>query len=348
MAAKRRKQPRESSQRRDSSPVRLDAGPSLAARPAGSPARRTDIVHLSLLLGALALSYLLPFELLVMSYAVLGPAHYLTEISWLHDRKYFLPHRGIALLLGLVALGAMFIAQPFWLGVLVSFSFVVCAILAGARTPARGLAFLALAAASFALLCQFNAPFGIAWALIPTVVHVSVFTLVFMIVGAYRSRSAAQFLLVAAYFLSIAAILALPPSQATVIPQLAKLGKDYFGDIAPALGSLFGIPHLTFDARITGLLSFVYTYHYLNWFIKADVVRWAAVPKARLVGIAVLSLAATGLYFYNYAYGFAVLLLLSLTHVLLEFPLNSISIRQLSATIGRAFVRSPADARVSG
>ena len=43
--------------------------------------------------------------------------------------------------------------------------------------------------------------------------------------------------------------------------------------------------------------------------------------------IAAASLAATGLYFYNYAYGFMVLLLLSLVHVLLEFPLNSISHR---------------------
>jgi hypothetical protein len=39
--------------------------------------------------------------------------------------------------------------------------------------------------------------------------------------------------------------------------MLAEIGKNYFGDIVPALGAVFGIPHLTFDARITGLLSFV-------------------------------------------------------------------------------------------
>ncbi len=69
-------------------------------RRSGHQARRYPAS--GLLLGALALAYLLPFELLVLSYTVLGPAHYLTEISWLHDRKYFLPHRGIALLLALV------------------------------------------------------------------------------------------------------------------------------------------------------------------------------------------------------------------------------------------------------
>lgn len=46
--------------------------------------RRADTVHLGLMLGALALAYVLPFELLLLSYAVLGPAHYFTEISWLH------------------------------------------------------------------------------------------------------------------------------------------------------------------------------------------------------------------------------------------------------------------------
>ena len=36
------------------------------------------------------LAYFFPFELFLFSYAVLGPLHYLTEISWLHDRNYFI------------------------------------------------------------------------------------------------------------------------------------------------------------------------------------------------------------------------------------------------------------------
>jgi len=51
---------------------------------------RADAIHLGLMLLALAVAYVLPFELLLLSYAILGPVHYLTEISWLHDRKYFL------------------------------------------------------------------------------------------------------------------------------------------------------------------------------------------------------------------------------------------------------------------
>jgi hypothetical protein len=303
---------------------------------------RGNIAHLLLLLAALALSYLLPFELFVLSYAVLGPAHYLTEISWLHDRRYFLPHRVIAAVLCAVAFAAMFIADAFWLGIVVCFSFVACAILAIAPTQRRMWTSLAAAGVAFVVLGQLDAPFRIAWVLLPTLIHVSLFTLFFMTAGAHRSKSPTQFALVAIYLAAVALILVIPPSGATVIPKLGAIGKEYFGDIAPALGSVFGVPDLKFDARITGLLSFVYTYHYLNWFIKADVIRWAAVPRPRLIGIAMLSLSATGLYFFNYAYGFMVLLLLSLIHVLLEFPLNSLCMRQLGAAVGAGFMRRSA------
>lgn len=40
---------------------------------------------------SLVAAFILPFEVFLFSYAILGPLHYLTEISWLHDRKYFSP-----------------------------------------------------------------------------------------------------------------------------------------------------------------------------------------------------------------------------------------------------------------
>jgi len=343
MAARRRKRRAPSIQAVGTNGVQLRASQSRPCEHAGQASTvRGNVAHLVLLLAALALSYLLPFELFVLSYAILGPAHYLTEISWLHDRKYFLPHRAIAAALCAVAFGAMLIADSFWLGIIVSFSFVTCAILALAPTQRRKWACLAVAGICFVVLGQLDAPFRIAWILLPTLIHVSLFTLLFMTVGAWRSKSRAQIALIAVYLAAIALILTVPPSGATVIPQLGAIGKEYFGDIAPALGSVLGIPDLTFNAKITGLLSFVYTYHYLNWFIKADVIRWAAVPRPRLVGIAALSLAATGLYFLNYAYGFMVLLLLSLIHVLLEFPLNSLCMRQLVSAVGESFMRRSA------
>lgn len=302
--------------------------------------RRSDVVHLGLMLAALGVAYLIPFELLLLAYAVLGPAHYLTEISWLHDRKYYLPHRGFGLALALTALGAMFLASPYWYGVVVWGALVACATLAMEGARARivvGGAGLALTA----LLAALQAPFTVLAVLLPTLIHVSLFTLVFMLLGAFRSRSPAQFALVGAYLAAVALILAAPPTVGWVFPPLASQAEPSFGDIPGALGRVLGLPDLTLDARLMGLLSFVYAYHYLNWFIKAEVIHWNRIPRGRAIAIAALSAAATVFYFVDFALGFTVLLLISLMHVLLEFPLNSRSIRELA---GVALRRPPTPA----
>jgi hypothetical protein len=51
------------------------------------------------------------------------------------------------------------------------------------------------------------------------------------------------------------------------------------------------------------------------------------------------SAASTALYFYDYAFGFTFLLALSLVHILLEFPLNSLALRQLGAAAGQSLLR---------
>ena len=295
--------------------------------------RRTDAIHLALMLAALGLAYLLPFELVLLSYVVLGPAHYLTEISWLHDRSYFLPHRGIALTLIVVAVAASFLESAFWFGVIVWTAFIVCGLFAAARTAFQGMLLLIAATGATIFFLNHEPAFAIVGILLPTLIHISVFTLIFMLLGATRARSAAQFALVGVYLTALVLIIVVPPSSATTIPALAKLAQDSFGNVPQALGRVLGIPNLKLDARFTGLLSFVYTYHYLNWFIKVEVIRWADVPRARLALVAAASLASTAFYFYDYVLGFALLLGLSLTHVFLEFPLNGVSVTQLGALV---------------
>ena len=301
--------------------------------------RRTDAFHFALMLAAVGLTYILPFELVLLSYVFLGPAHYLTEISWLHDRNYFLPHRGIALALIVVALAASFVQNPTWFGIVVWAAFIACAVLAGARTALQGMIVVMAAAAATAFLASSGPGFAIVGVLLPTLIHVSLFTLMFMVLGAMRARSPSQFGLVVVYLAAIILIMLIPPSSATTIPALAELAQDSFGNVPQALGRALGMPDLKLDARLTGLLSFVYTYHYLNWFIKAEVIRWADAPKSRLVLVAALSIGATAFYFYDYVLGFALLLSLSLTHVLLEFPLNSVSLRQLGGLAGESLMQ---------
>ena len=49
-----------------------------------------NYVNIGLMIISLIASYILPFEVFLFSYAVLGPLHYLTEISWLEKKNYFI------------------------------------------------------------------------------------------------------------------------------------------------------------------------------------------------------------------------------------------------------------------
>src|SRR5689334_4065727 len=68
-----------------------------AARPVGfrpdAQSNSVDYVNIGMMVLALIVAAVVPFELFLISYAVLGPLHYLTEISWLHDRRFFTPRK---------------------------------------------------------------------------------------------------------------------------------------------------------------------------------------------------------------------------------------------------------------
>jgi uncharacterized membrane protein len=296
--------------------------------------RTNDAIHLGLMLLALAAAYLVPFELLLLAYVVLGPAHYFTEISWLHDRSYFLPHRGIGVALVLLAIVAAWIDNASWFGFAIWGALIVCAMLAATTSAAESMLLFMVALALSTVMYSSGSSLAVIGILIPTLIHVSLFTLVFMTLGAWRARSRVQALLVVTYLVAVAAILIAPPTAEIRIASFAKAGQEYFGNVGPALSRLFGIPGVRLDTRLTSLLAFVYTYHYLNWFIKADVIRWADIPRARLALVVAASAASTALYFYDYVFGFTFLLALSLIHILLEFPLDALALRQLGAAAG--------------
>jgi hypothetical protein len=300
----------------------------------------TNAIHLGLMLSALGLTYLVPFELLLLSYVVLGPAHYATEISWLHDRKYFLPQRGIAIAFAAVAIIAALIDNASWFGFVMWSAFVMSALLAATTTALQSTLLFMVALVLTAIMLSNGASIAVVGILLPTLIHVSLFTLVFMMLGAFRSGQKMQWVLVALYLAAIALILLAPPSAATLIPSFAAAGHDYFANVGPALGRLFGIPDLLLDTRLTSLLAFIYTYHYLNWFIKAEVIRWNTMSRGRLALVIAASAASTALYFYDYAFGFTVLLALSLAHIVLEFPLNSLALRQLGAAIAGSAMKA--------
>src|SRR3979409_1733500 len=114
--------------------------------------RANDVLHLGLMIFAFAAAYLVPFELLLLAYVVLGPAHYFTEISWLHDRSYFLPHRGIAAALAVLAIVAALIDNAAWFGIAMWGALVVCAMLAATKSAAEGTLLFMIALALAAIM----------------------------------------------------------------------------------------------------------------------------------------------------------------------------------------------------
>jgi hypothetical protein len=93
--------------------------------------------------------------------------------------------------------------------------------------------------------------------------------------------------------------------------------KNYFWD--SVFFSTVGIMLMRF-------IAFAYMYHYLNWFSKTEVIRWHKIPKIRLIVIVSIWILASAFYAYDYSLGLSLLFFLSFTHVLLEFPLNIVSI----------------------
>jgi len=282
-----------------------------------------DKINLLLLVFAFAVAYVIPFELLLLSYAFLGPLHYLTEISWLHDRKYFtlLPEDPIYLVVGsfvlLFAGAAIFpsAAELVWILLLIAF----CTAFVRSMWKRLAIIFAGL----LFLLPWLGSTASYATAvLIPTVMHVYIFTIIFMIFGALKAKSILGHTNAALFFFGGILLFFLPQSGLQIFPNYVEAHYVFFGGIAEAFGQILAVPGQAILPAIASFLAFTYTYHYLNWFSKTTVIEWHAVTWQRAFVIGALYAISVGLYLYDYALGFIVLLSLSFLHVVLEFPLN--------------------------
>lgn len=312
--------------------------------------RQVDFLNIGLMVLALGAAFVVPVELFVLAYAVLGPLHYLTEIRWLHERKYFLGSRLWFPLLAIILLVAVqlpAVERYTWhMGFprAVAFVFAVAAGFVFVRDRwlrvllVVGVGFVCFTAGSF----RFNLLFAV---LIPTIIHVWLFTGAFMLFGALKSRSSSGLASVAVFVGCTVVILVVDPDWTREATQwgLANLGS--FGTaperIGHLIGRVFSIDSISTsrDAIIVmRFIAFAYTYHYLNWFSKTSVIRWHETTPARMAVVGLLWMGALGVYLWDYRVGFRVLFTLSVLHVLLEFPLNHVSFAGIGKEIG-AIVR---------
>ena len=303
---------------------------------------RTHRVNIALMLGSAAAAAVAPYELLLASYAILGPLHYLTEIHWLHRRRYFLPDAVHAhLLLGLSVLCVFLIKLGLNYSGPTGFVLVASFILlTSTRWKTKALA-LACAALVVALLDRRPwQPLSILLILLPAAVHVFVFTGAFILLGALKTKSRAG-LLSFATLLACATVLASGDFRALDHPISAYVSKNYaFDSLNRLLAQILRVPFQpgpVVDPALHGFarfLAFAYTYHYLNWFSKVSVFKWHHIDRRALYPVAGIYLLSLGAYLWDYRAGFALSFYLSFGHVLLEFPLNCRSFKDIGREIG--------------
>jgi hypothetical protein len=186
-------------------------------------------------IGLMALSclaaYVFPFELFLFSYAVLGPLHYLTEISWLHDREYFVkagaarrawPAERYWLALVAVTLAVMLYGLAAERILRVTFSpayeiglfyivFVSACVLVFVKNKAVSAVLVVLTALSLVFVSS-SRYFGLVAFFLITIVHVFVFTAAFVLFGALKGRSRSGILSLIVFFLCAVSFFVYAPS----------------------------------------------------------------------------------------------------------------------------------------
>lgn len=328
--------------------------------------KNIDRLNIFLILISLLLAYKIPFELFLFSYAFLGPLHYLTEINWLKERNYFIKTKdwvwtfvifGVIISLPLLFTLPLFnfvYQSAFINDFLKELKASSNVVLLAALLFSIGLVFLkdlkytvvfliGSVIISYLILKYISFSIVLVSVFLPTIIHVYLFTWIFMLFGAIKSKSAPGYIGVA-FMALIPVLIALGninPNQ-YILTESTK--ENYlssgFQQLNISLASLLKNDNAEFTLlsalglKIQVFIAFAYTYHYLNWFSKTTVIGWhKGSSKSRLIIIAAVWLASVGFYLYDYRTGIIVLFFLSFLHVFLEFPLNIVSVKGIAESL---------------
>ena len=304
-----------------------------------------NLTNMALMLISTVVAFIIPFKLFLFVYAVLGPLHYLTEISWLDKKNFFIkqklqiwPYIVIAILLSIALFNDKSVIRYYSVSLIITVVvYTLCLVFSGKTVLSL---ILSTAILIIALLIKADKimflilSFGI---FLPTVVHVFLFTGFFVLSGALKNKSITGFVSLVV-FIGCAVSFSLIHTPNPEILSVAEKGyiQKYFSILNQSIAGLFNIHVLKNSTDIFELpamiavqrfIAFAYTYHYLNWFSKTTVIKWHDVSKSRLGVIAILWVLSVVFYYIDFRLGFMVLFLLSMLHVFLELPLNVISIK---------------------
>ena len=296
---------------------------------------KVNLVNIGLMLLSCLIAYIVPLELFLFSYAVLGPLHYLTQISWLQKRSFY-THGKYDYLFLIILCVAIFsltifrfpISSPFFIAV----GFGSALGLTFLRQTKHKIIFVCLVIAIALLARNLTAYALLFGTFLPTIIHVYIFTGLFILYGALKSKSRSGYLSLGV-FVGCGLIFFIFNPTLLSVSDNTYLRESYrpFQKMTFYLSRILGFsnPESVNDLYVseTGvvLLRFVayaYTYHYLNWFSKTSIIRWHEISRSRMSAILFLWILSIAVYAIDYRMGFTVLLFLSIAHVILEFPLN--------------------------
>jgi len=330
--------------------------------------KEIDILNIVLIIISLFLAFEVPFGLLIVSYVFLGPLHYLTEINWLNEKNYFVKEKNW---MGLFAVIVFIMSIPVVLKlgifqsitsipevlamrkliysytdemIMILFLFTIGLIFL--KDKLKLFLFLVASTILSTFLLHYFDSYALAITIFfPTLIHVYLFTLLFMIYGTLRSKTTPG-------VIGIVLLLIVPLIIATskINPNDYFIMNDYtrqsmeasgFTNLTMQFAKLFtpivGNEFQFFSIlgiKLQIFIAFAYVYHYLNWFSKTSIIRWdKSLSKSKVYKILIIWGLSVGLYLYNLRVGFIVLTFISMLHVFLEFPLNITSIKEIGLRI---------------
>lgn len=319
----------------------------------GLTLNQINYLNIGLMIGSAFLAFLYPFELFLFVYAFLGPLHYLTEISWLHDRQYFTQGKydylfltAASLIITLVGLGIIRSLTPLTIPAITLTVFVSALVFITFKNIIFRILLISLILLVSINLIEINfvnTTFGL---FLPTIIHVCLFTGLFVLIGSLKSKNLSGFASLAVFVLCILSFFVFYPVHPELFATefVKKTYQDFsilnFALSVPFSQHSLDIPNnlneynnyvnntLYSQPQAFAIMSFIafsYTYHYLNWFSKTSIIQWHEISKTRLSIIVFIWLVSIGVFLYDYGIGLTWLTFLSLSHVFLEFPLNHLT-----------------------
>lgn len=312
------------------------------------------LIGLSLLIAAF-----LPLELFLFAYAVLGPAHYLTEINWLKNQGFYTRNSNqIWVLIALTAIIAASFLLPQNLNIglgkidqlpnLLSRNYggmiFLTLLLSIGLVYTRNWGVLLLIGMTGGTIIYFIknlSLFQMLTLFIPTLIHVYLFTLLFMVSGVLQTRNRVEILAIALFVLGPVILFLIPLDLSHYQPNelVVQHFKDSgFNGLSFSLANMVSakVPNKEqfllsgMGLKVQAFVAFAYTYHYLNWFTKVSIIGWIKKTNwGSLLLMATIWLGAVVLYYTDYKTGLTVLFFLSLLHVVLEFPLNVVVMKKI-------------------